>query len=83
MNYLTNNNDKYSQMIYKNLEALDTSFDEANEQRRGTKGKFNYNFNNNRKDYNIIIESQKKWLDTLYQNHHKRKNNLNDKIFTT
>ena len=79
MNYSNNNNDKYSQMIYKNLEALDTSIDKENEQRRGSKGKFNYNFNNNRKDYNSIIESQKKWLDTLYQNHDKRKNNLNDK----
>ena len=84
-NYSNNNNDKYSQMIYKNLEALDTSIDKANEQRRGIKGKFTYNFinNNSRKDYNSIIESQEKWLDTLYQNHVKRKNNLNDKIFTT
>ena len=82
-NYSTNNNDKYSQMIYKNLEALDTSINNANEQRRGTKGKSNYNFNDNRKDFNSIIESQKKWLDTLYQSHDKRNNNLKDKIFTT
>ncbi len=83
-NYSTNNNDKYSQMIYKNLEALDNSINKSNEQRRGIKGKINYNFNNNniRKDYNNIIESQKKWLDTLNQNYGKSKNNLNDKIFT-
>ena len=82
-NYSNNNNDKYTQMIYKNLEALDTSFDKANGQRRGMKGKLTYNINNNRKDYNSIIECQKKWLDTLYQNQEKRKNHLNDKIFVT
>ena len=82
-NYSTNNNDKYSQMIYKNLKALDTSLDKANRQRRGINGKYTYNLNNNRKDYSSIIDSQKKWLDTLYQNHDKRKNNLNNKIFMT
>ena len=35
-----------------------------------------FSFNNNNKDYNNIIQTQKEWLDTLHQNHMKTKNLL-------
>ena len=37
---------------------------------------FNMNNKNKNKDYNIIIQRQKIWLDTIHQNHKNTKNNF-------
>ena len=53
--------DRYRNILNQKLEILDSISDKKNE----PKGKASREV----KDFNYIIESQKKWLDTLYQNH--------------
>jgi hypothetical protein len=47
--------------------------DKKNKINQKLKIREDYSFNNNNKDYNNIIQTQKEWLDTLHQNHMKTK----------
>ena len=70
---------KYHDMLNKSFEVLDSVSNKCNDPRGKTKGGVNYYFDKNQ-DYNIIIDTQKKWIDNLpqYNTNDKIDNNLNE-----
>ena len=58
---------KYHDMLNKSFEVLDSVSNKCNDPRGKTKGGVNYYFDKNQ-DYNMIIDTQKKWIDNLIKN---------------
>ena len=55
---------KYHEMLNKSFEVLDSVSNQCNDPRGQTKGGVNYYYDR-QQDYNIVIDTQKKWLDNL------------------
>ena len=66
---------KYHDMLNKSFEVLDSVSNQCNDSRGQTKGGVNYYYDR-QQDYNIVIDTQKKWLDSLSNS--KLKNSEND-----
>ena len=55
---------RYYDMLNRSFEVLDSISNHCNDSNGRTKGGINYYFNRNQ-EYNIVIDSQKKWIDNL------------------
>ena len=70
---------RYHDMLNKSFEVLDSVSNQCNDERGKTKGGVNYYFDK-KKDYNQVIDTQKKWLDNLPNNLNKNFYNPNNDV---
>jgi hypothetical protein len=66
-------NNSNANKLNKSSIIFNSFLDKKNKINQKLKIREDYSFNNNNKDYNNIIQTQKEWLDTLHQNHMKTK----------
>ena len=71
---------KYHDMLNKSFEVLDSVSNKCNDPHGKTKGGVNYYFDRD-KDYNLVVDTQKKWIDNLPENNKNINNYINNNSY--